>query len=156
MAMIRFSGLVAAMTLAHGVAFAQDGDYRDADNFDQAAGMMYMNLKMVELMSSECKRRIPETTTSIDAAREAWRHQDAREIEAAERRFHEKVELDPSGAAKFESAAASDLNEHVLPWLQSLPEKSVNQMCSQYFGELTSGVSRRRTPKAYRFLGEQK
>jgi hypothetical protein len=152
MSMIRLCGLVVAMTLAHGAAIAQDGRYQDADNVDQAAGMMHFTLKMVETMSSECKRRFPGTATSIDAAQDKWRHQDASEIEVAERRFRDKAELDPSGAAKFESAIASDFNEHVLPWLKSLPEESMSQACSKYFEELASGVSRQRTPNEYKFL----
>lgn len=152
--MIRFASLLLAMALAQGIALAQNHTYQDADDMDQAMGMMRFTLKMSETMSSECKRRFPDTATSIDAARDKWRHQDAREIQAAERRFHEKAELDPSGAAKFESAIASDFNDHVLPSLRSVPDKSMRQACSQYFEELASGVWRQRTPNEYKFLGE--
>jgi hypothetical protein len=138
--------LIACGLLAAGRANAE---FRDAENYDMAAGMMLHTLVTVGVHATSCSAKFPELAPDIAVSSSNWEKTEAKAIAAMTARFTRIDARSPGTRERFERRVAGAMQELVDKAIAS-PEGEV--YCRGTFADLAVGKWRLRTPNVYDIL----
>ena len=116
--------------------------------------MMKTSLRMAKVMREQCVARLPELQPELDANLLKWKTSEASVIKKAE--FHwvvmEVKQPKISDMLIYAEKVAKSNIENIANAPASLGSEVLSQYCKQYFSDLSSGIWRKRTPRAYAFM----
>lgn len=130
-------------------------DYLDADNPDQALGMVVTQLHAAKLTASKCVLRYPNLQAQIDASIATWRKNDNEVIRITEERWARLVKENRAATNSLIDTIDDFVNAQfaLIPAVgDAKADKVMHQYCIGYFENLANGKWKKRIPKAYEFL----
>jgi hypothetical protein len=138
------------------LTFGQSSAYEDASSPLGAVGMMQMTLHANALIKSKCTGKFPFLAAEIEDNLSKWQENESHNISIAEAKWPGMVNQEPKFLQMIELQEKT-LNG-ILNSFEQMPKETGDQMylntCRKRFAELASGIWRRRTPLAYRYLDE--
>lgn len=132
--------------------------YMDADNQYQAIGLIKSTIYTAQIMQNECQSRFPELGNEFKANLNSWEKTEAEVLrktnlywETSERthpKLHEARALIDT-AVKYQFKMLE--NSRIAGFMEIEQE-----YCHNYFADLASGIWRKRTPRAYKYMDNAK
>lgn len=146
--------MAAAALLLPLAAAAQSMGYADADTPGEAVGMMKSTIVMAAKMRELCGARFPSRVEEMEANLGRWRSREQSVIAKAEFHWSRMVQKQPKLVETLgyaETAVARNF-ETLLSAPGDAGDQVASQYCRQHFADLSSGIWRTRTPRAYAYL----
>lgn len=148
-------------------AYSQSQAYPDADNLDQALGMLHADVVMARKTLSECSRRFPADKTEMEKNFREWQSAESTDIQKALDDWDRHLKIAKGEerqqmvefTAYLESTAVQNLDMLASAPVpkgstQAAAPSVQEQQCRRVFADFASGVWRKRTPHEYKFLDE--
>ena len=126
-----------------------NAEFRDAETYDMAAGIMLHTLVAVKIHAKSCGARFPELAPEIALSSSNWKETEAKAIAAMTSRFARIDARLPGTRERFERKVAGAMQELVD---KAIASPDGEAYCRGTFADLAAGKWRVRTPKVYEFL----
>ena len=129
----------------------------DADNLEQAFGMMHADVVMSQKMLSECSRRLPAYKEEMERNLHQWEEKESADILKMQDDLEQHTKVLKDNEQKMLADFTRSLEATVTQQLDaaaSATPPSVAELCRSTFSDIASGVGRQRQPRMYKFLDE--
>jgi hypothetical protein len=144
--------LLLACCTVTGTASAQAMPYMDADNHNEAVGMMRSTIHGSAIVRERCVSRFPELAGKIDADLSTWRERDGSLIDYVEAQWTIGTRAYPQQSRQVDEMLGKQIRLALDTIDQPSAPQLLRQYCMDYFQGLASDVWRQRTPRAYGYL----
>jgi len=120
----------------------------DANNIGEAAGMVLLEARMVEMTRVYCVAQLPDDSRMIDFYSYSWEMDNQKELDAMQA-YMGKIDQ-----AKMKASQAPQLAAYQKLLKTTVAARGARHMCGGIMGELKAGSRKisKRTPRASRFL----
>jgi len=123
-------------------------EYLDADNLGEAAGMVLLEARMIEMTRVYCVAQLPDDSRMIDYYSYSWELENQMELDAMQ------AYMGTIDQTKVKASQAPHLAAYQKLLKTTVVARGAKHMCGGIMGELKSGGRKisKRTPRASRFL----